>query len=134
MDASRFDAWTRRRFGLVVGTGIAALAGASARDDADAKKKRKRKKKKRCKKLKQPCGGKKKCCKNLTCAESTANPDGKSCCHQPPGTCADATDCCGRALCEDGRCCFDTGGPCTERADCCAVFDVCEDNVCTSSN
>ena len=45
MDDSRFDAWTRRRFGLAAGGLSASLLGLVSLDDAAAKKKRKKKKK-----------------------------------------------------------------------------------------
>jgi hypothetical protein len=121
MDGSRFDAWTRRRFGLVVGSGVASLAGLSALDDAEAKKKRKKKKK--CKKIKNGCktsGKKKRCCKGLTCGESVALPGGNHCCRQAQGACTDASECCAPSLCDDGFCCILVDqGPCTEDADCC---------------
>ena len=123
MESSRFDAWTRRRFGLAVGGGAAALLGLSQLDDADAKKK-----KKRCKKIKQACkakGKKKRCCKKLTCGTSVAIPEGTHCCRKAPGTCTDATECCAPALCDDGACCFLAGdGPCTSDEQCCD-FGVC---------
>jgi hypothetical protein len=39
MDGSWFDAWTRRQFGLVVGSSVGSLLGLSQIDAADAKKK-----------------------------------------------------------------------------------------------
>lgn len=51
MDSSRFDAWTRRRFSLVAGGGLAALLTLSGwpRDASEAKKGKKRlSKKRRC--------------------------------------------------------------------------------------
>jgi len=120
MDASRFDAWTRRRLGLVVGGGIASLAGLSLLEDAEAKKK----KKKRCRKSLQPCGGKKKCCKELTC-DDTLGTEGNVCCKPLQGTCADQSECCGETICDDVqglsglRCCVVVGEPCTATQDCC---------------
>ena len=50
MDGSRFDAWTRRRFGLAAGGAIGSLLGLqiAGSDDAEAKKR-----KKRCRKLRR---------------------------------------------------------------------------------
>jgi hypothetical protein len=134
MDASRFDAWTRRRFGLIAGGSIASLAGLSAIADSEAKKK---KKKKKCKKLKNGCktsGKKKRCCKGLTCGESVAIPEGTHCCRKAQGACTDATECCAPSLCNvgEGRCCILNGeGPCTADADCCDAGNVCNDeNLC----
>ena len=42
MDATRFDAWTRRHVGLATGGLVAALLGLAAGDSARAKKRRKR--------------------------------------------------------------------------------------------
>jgi hypothetical protein len=53
MKGTLFDAWTRRRFGLVAGGSLATLLGALSHGEADAKKRKKRRRKKRCK---QPCG------------------------------------------------------------------------------
>ena len=59
MDSSRFDTWTRRRFGLATGGMVATLARLASPADADAKnknkQKKKTKKKQRCRKLGQIC-------------------------------------------------------------------------------
>ena len=47
MDGSRFDAWTRRRFGLTTGGILAGLLGARSLDDAAAADKQKRRKRRR---------------------------------------------------------------------------------------
>jgi hypothetical protein len=50
MDHAHFDAWTRRRFGLVASSlGIAALAGTRPHDAAAKKRNKKKTKKKTCK-------------------------------------------------------------------------------------
>jgi hypothetical protein len=54
MEGSRFDAWTRRRFGLAAAGGVATLLGLGARDDTAAKK-GKNKNKKGCKKKSRKC-------------------------------------------------------------------------------
>ncbi len=126
MDASRFDAWTRRRLGLAVGGGLASLAGLSLLGDAEARNKRK-KKKKRCKKSLQPCGGKKKCCKEFTCGD-TLTTQGNVCCKPLQGTCTEASECCGDFICDDisgltgTRCCGVTDRACTVNQDCCLTF------------
>ncbi len=53
LDGTRFDAWTRRRFGLMTGGAIASTLGLAGLLDADAKKKKnknknKKKKQNRC--------------------------------------------------------------------------------------
>ena len=103
MNGSRFDTWTRRRFGLAAASGLVGpLLALAGRDGAAAKKK---KRKKRCKKLRQACapGAKRKrCCKGegLFCDEVSGLPDGKThCCHEAGGTCADNRDCCRQGQC-----------------------------------
>lgn len=94
MEEARFDAWTRRRFGLMAGGALAALAGWQG---TDAKKK-----KKRCKKLGASCktGGKRRCCGTLKCDHISFEPSPKTrCCRKKDQPCADSNDCC------DGLCC-----------------------------
>jgi hypothetical protein len=113
MDGLQFDAWTRRRFGMAAGGGIAALLGLLERHETDAKKnkkkrkRRKKKRKKRCRNLGGICtsGGKRKCCGELLCdRESSSDPARKVCCKTegaacsklPPNQeCCDGLDCCG---------------------------------------
>jgi hypothetical protein len=94
MDGSRFDAWTRRRFGLTAGGATVALL-AGVRADAVAKKKNK-KKKKRCKKLLQPCspGGKRKCCNVLGCFPTTPLGSDYRCCKKLNAECGVDDECC----------------------------------------
>lgn len=130
MDGQNFDALTRaaaaatsRRgtFGMIAGT---ALAAALAKIElTDAKKKRKGKnKKKKCRKLNQGCGGKKKCCKGLSCTDGTClkpvpepecenNADcnsGEICqngiCVPEPPECENDSDCGNDELCQKGEC------------------------------
>jgi hypothetical protein len=60
VDGVRFDAWTRRRLGLVTGGAVLSLL---ASEDGEAKKKRR--KEKRCKKSEKRCG--KRCVKGTCC-------------------------------------------------------------------
>ncbi len=103
MEETHFDAWTRRRFGLMAGGALVALAGWQG---TDAKKK-----KKRCKKLGDTCkpGGKRRCCGRLRCDvpggkgnqhEICCKTAGKPC--NPDNPDADS-ECCG-----DLFCCFTT--------------------------
>jgi hypothetical protein len=134
MDGSRFDDWTRRRFGLAAGGVVAALLGLNALD-VEAKKKKKKKKKKRkkkrCRKLAQVCtqGGKKKCCSGQLCGHSLFSNVGDRCCLPGGATCtaATATDCCTTSCGADNRCfCKGPGQPCNSNSQCCS-------NVCTAS-
>ncbi|MGH2615610.1 MAG: hypothetical protein ACRDJC_10255 [Thermomicrobiales bacterium] len=93
MDGSRFDAWTRRRFGMAAGGATFAFFAGT---HADSVAKKKKKKKKRCKKLGQPCqpGGKRKCCRGNACQSDEGIPGTFSCC-KPNGTpCSDVSECC----------------------------------------
>jgi hypothetical protein len=134
MDVSQFDAWTRRRFGLALGGGTASLLGLAAIDHAEAKKKHKHKKKQRCRKGRQGCGGKKKCCKSLTCG--TTFYDGPNhCCRLPSTACTVTEECCTGAVCGPTsqvigpHCCLGPSGPCTKPQDCCAGL-LCIANYC----
>ena len=107
MDGSQFDAWTRRRFGLLAGGFAAAALGVAVTNDADAKKKRRRKKKKRCKKLGDTCtqGGKRACCKGTRCdLVGTDSILQTFCCHDEGGSCIVDTDCCTGTNCIEGTC------------------------------
>lgn len=109
MDGTRFDAWTRRRFGMVTGGAAASLLGLSELLDADAKKNKKKKNKKKCKKLGQSCNQskkKKKCCnKSQLCAQVSGKGDGNYCCKQAGQGCSKDHDCCGADTCDgNGKC------------------------------
>jgi hypothetical protein len=108
MDGTRFDAWTRRRFGLAAG-GMAAFVLFRDSPEAAAGKKRRKKRKKRCKRLRAGCnpGGKRTCCGKLTC--STYSPTGEvppRCCKQPGEPCAAFDECCSQSCFQDA--CLDT--------------------------
>lgn len=105
MEEDRFDAWTRRGFGLAAVGALAALGGWQG---TAAKKE---KKKKRCKKLGASCkpGGKRKCCGQLRCDvpdgegaqhEVCCKSAGKPCNPDNPET---DSECCGALFC-----CFTT--------------------------
>lgn len=135
MDGSRFDAWTRRRFGLVASGMATAILALTPPRDGDARN-HKKKKKKRCRKLEKPCGKKKRCCRGSRCAQS-ATYGRKVCCHGYGQPCPrQGSECCGDLACgmiaglptEDIRCC---GGPgrrfgdgCKTDQDCC-LFHEC---------
>ncbi|MGH2616380.1 MAG: hypothetical protein ACRDJC_14145 [Thermomicrobiales bacterium] len=72
MDDTRFDAWTRRRFGLTTGGLLASLLGLTALPDA-ATAKRKKRNRKKCKNNQKRCGTKKcvkgDCCPGKPCGE-----------------------------------------------------------------
>ena len=93
MDGSRFDLWTRRRFGMAAGGATVALL-AGTRSATVAKKNKK--KKKRCKRLLDPCspGGKRKCCKTLTCLPQTFMGSDFRCCKPLNASCGADDECC----------------------------------------
>jgi hypothetical protein len=154
MDARRFDAWTRRRFGRAAATSLAALVIAATPYDVDA----------RCKKLGSPCSGKRKCCRSLKCDQTVAGgvagkfcckPEGETCtatsgdtccsevcdtlinggtCAPCQGrTCSASQPCCGRLDCIGGFCggCHDRATSCANANDCC--FSDCTSNACLSA-
>ncbi len=105
MDGTRFDAWTRRRFGLAAGgASLAALLGLAGGRDAEAKKK----KKKKCRKTGQSCNQakkNKKCCKNNELCAEVKHKDKDACCKQRGSGCKKDNDCCGNDFCgNDGKC------------------------------
>jgi hypothetical protein len=99
MDGSGFDRWTRRHFGHLAGSAIAALVGLA---DADAKQKRR----KRCKKLGDPCtpGGKRRCCQSLRCDKTVSGKSLLLCCKGEGASCGDHIECCDDLGCPDGTC------------------------------
>jgi len=99
MESARFDLWTRRRFGLAAGGAVGLLTGLTSLGVADARNRPR--KKKRCKRLRDTCtqGGKRKCCKRLTCDEVLGSP-GFFCCKQPHTPCVDQAECCGSRVCD----------------------------------
>jgi hypothetical protein len=100
MPNSQFDAWTRRRFGLATGGGLATLLGLVGTSIAEAKKRKKRKK--RCRKLGRNCkpGGKRKCCGTLKCDRISFEDSPKTrCCRKEGDPCADNRDCCADLCC-----------------------------------
>lgn len=109
LDGSQFDAWTRRRFGLVTsGAAAAGLLGLIGLRDTEAKKKNKNKKKK-CRKLGQSCDQtqkEKKCCKNSQlCAQVQHKGGGNFCCKQRGQGCGKDEDCCGSDTCGNNDTC-----------------------------
>ncbi|MGH2616577.1 MAG: hypothetical protein ACRDJC_15155, partial [Thermomicrobiales bacterium] len=140
MTNSRFDIWTRRRFGLAMGGIVASALSLPLGGGAKARKKKK-KRKKRCLRVNQPCrdGSKKKrCCKNLRCDEAKIiSPTGLGCCRHFQARCESEIECCSSFKCQNvvglpgNRCCTPLGTFCYELGDCCAAPGVrCDDNTC----
>ena len=104
MDDTRFDAWTRRRFGLAAGGLAATVLGLAGIEDAQTRKKRK----KRCKRLGASCksGGKRTCCGTLRCDRISFEPSPKTrCCRKKNQPCVDNHDCCAGLCCQlSGTC------------------------------
>lgn len=106
MDSERFDAWTRRRFGLGLGGATAGLFALVAPDEAQGKKNRKkRRRRKPCLKKNAPCSqaGKRTCCKALHCDFPAALSMRTHCCARAEGKCDEDFDCCEGFLCNEGR-------------------------------
>ena len=128
MDGVRFDAWTRRRFGLAASGLVASVVGLAAVGGAAAETRR-------CvKKPGIPCGREQRCCRdaNLACGRIRGR-DGKNCCRPAQGDCRDAGDCCDRLGCGSNGvsgvgdvCIQKEGGPCEDPFDCGADFNCSE--------
>lgn len=111
MDASRFDTWTRRKFGVATSAaalgGLLALAGL---DESDARRRRRRRRKPRCRKLGDSCNDsirEQSCCNSsYLCANVNEFGSGNFCCKQIGDFCDQSSDCCGRDACDfsTGRC------------------------------
>ncbi|MGH2617354.1 MAG: hypothetical protein ACRDJC_19145 [Thermomicrobiales bacterium] len=136
MDGSRFDAWTRRRFGLAA-AGLAPLLPWLAGPEVAAAKKNKKKKKRRCTKLGRECkpGGKRKCCQKLKC-RLVQNVVGFAfhCCKDVGAQCGLDGECCS-GFCLDDRCqptfCKEIGQFCNSDENCCSNnCDVGDTDVC----
>src|SRR6476646_5911668 len=112
MDEKRFDAWTRRQFGLGAGGLAASLVGLQGLDDAEGKTRR-HKHKAATQKNKHKNKGKKgkgpKCKKAGTGGCKTSRPD-----------------CCAGLSCQavpgfgGVRCCADVGARCSRDQQCCS--------------
>lgn len=138
MHDSRFDDWTRRRFGLVAGGGLAALLVVGHPDEA-ASRKRKRKRKRRrnpqprCAGAGRPCvdtdpdPG---CCAGLACEWLALDSDGATCCHPDGAQCTPETPCCSTNCdAETETCTTCLGRACGPDDPCCALYE-CEDGFC----
>lgn len=120
MDETRFDAWTRRKFGLVTGGAIASLLGLAALPDTEDsveaakrhrnnnKNRNRRRRKKQCRKLGETCDDsrrKQQCCNSAQlCAQVPNLGSGNFCCKQLSQTCSNDNECCGRNRCRSGVC------------------------------
>jgi hypothetical protein len=120
MDAKRFDAWTRRRFGLGAGGLAASLLGFQGLDEAEGKKRHKadakdnkhkhhhRKHKgkgPKCKKAGTGCKPKKRrCCNGLTC-QAVPGFGSLRCCAGTGAACSQPQECCS-GVCTGGACTF----------------------------
>ena len=122
MDGSRFDAWTRRRFGLAVGGLASSLLALDGFKVAAAKKKGK---KKRCRKLGQSCtpSGGQKCCKGkgLSCQIFEETLTKRRCCRRGFESCQTDDECCSQD-CTDNLCaCKSNGTECAADPLCCSL-------------
>lgn len=113
MEGSRFDSWTRRKFGLATGgaaaAGLLGLLGATETEAKNNNNNNKNKKKKKCRKLGQTCDENKKnqsCCNvNQLCANVSSLGSGTFCCKQNGQGCSVSSDCCGKNICDNsGHC------------------------------
>ena len=119
MDGSRFDAWTRRRFGLAAG-GLAGLLLGGGLTDVEARRRRCRKD------VGDPCkpgSRRRKCCKRNQGLQCRSDPPiDFRCCRKGGSDCTTATasECCSRE-CRNGTCfCKGVGQPCGTNRHCCS--------------
>lgn len=107
MNALRFDAWTRRRFGLAAGGMLAASIGVVGLVPAGAKNRHKRRRK-RCRKLGRTCveGGNRKCCGDLKCDRNEiGEPHPTFCCKREGKGCQADSECCNGLGCAPTQLC-----------------------------
>jgi hypothetical protein len=109
MDGSRFDAWTRRNFGVAAGGALAGLLALAGRHDAEAQVTEPEAK--NCRKNGQTCDqtrrGQECCNDNNLCAQIAGEGSNTFCCKQVGGTCRRNSDCCGLNRCGgNGKCRF----------------------------
>ena len=102
VDADRFDAWTRRRFGAAAAGAFAGLLGLSAPTSTLARNEKRRKDRKRpCEKLGTRCNpknDKQLCCGALYC-QNVPELGGNRCCKSLLLPCSRNADCCGNLVC-----------------------------------
>ena len=105
IDADRFDAWTRRRFGKAAAGALAGLLAVTATESSGARRKRRRKERKRpCEKLGTRCNpnnDKQICCGVLYC-QQVPELGGHRCCKTQHLPCSRDADCCGNLVCGGG--------------------------------
>jgi len=113
MDGSRFDTWTRRRFGLAAGGLTATLLGLASQEEVEGKHHHHHhhhhhNHEKKCTKAGDSCtkGGKHDCCHDLHCREFNLDSVGLHlCCHTDEGkACSHGEECCPPLVCSDGSC------------------------------
>jgi hypothetical protein len=117
MDGSRFDAWTRRRVGFVMGGGIASVLGLAQLDLAGAKNKKKKRRRRRRKRQEQECKALRSlcapeehssCCEGLECDvpyDLSGSTTQTYCCYPLDGhPCATNRDCCYPYFCDQETC------------------------------
>lgn len=107
MNKSRFDSWTRRRFGLAVGPAAGALVS-MAGIGADAKKKKKTCKT-CCTAVRGSCSSSSECCEGSICAQRQGIENIAVCCIPEGSPCSNIPgsqlECCGTLECSPSLVC-----------------------------
>jgi hypothetical protein len=149
MDASRFDAWTRRRFGRMAGGMATLLLGLSTLDDAKAMKGKRGKDKDKDKDKEPACTSDADCPSGcMECADGVCGPKLVPLCKVcEESSCVENEEVC-ISRCASGQVCCGTGcaGPCTNgctlnpnTCNCdappsgsayCPLADICRSNAC----
>jgi hypothetical protein len=128
MDDSRFDAWTRRRFGKAVGGGFASFIRLGPLAAVAALARPGTTRAKRCINVRKPCNPegdrrRDRCCGHLRCGK-LAGRNGDRCCRPLRAACRRESECCNNLRCDTtiqggNRCCVASGGFCQRDQDCC---------------
>jgi hypothetical protein len=117
MDGNRFDAWTRRRFGVVASGLVGSVLTVTGRDETRAKKK-----KRRCRRANAECGRGRKCCNGLVC-KPLERDRLRRCCIAAGDPCnvEKPEECCAGFCTDSDECgCKDTDEPCSFDTQCCS--------------
>lgn len=108
MEGSRFDRWTRRRFGTTAAGLLGTILALQAVPEADARhRKKKRRKRNRCLDLAKACTqSHEQCCGKLEC-QDFGRPTGFRCCKPEGASCSKNRndECCPDLTCDSGGTC-----------------------------
>jgi hypothetical protein len=109
VEQTRFDSWTRRRFGVAVGGLSGALLAMTGGAATEAKKKKKCKKTTCCTAVRGSCSTSDECCSPATCGQRTGIEGITVCCIPAGQPCTNIPgsqlECCGSLECNSSFVC-----------------------------